>query len=471
MSVLVVLGGFRRAPKVRGFPMEPYGTAAEVRYRLPVVTLAIIAVNVVIYLATSYRNGFISIDEGWLYGGGFIPALFIHNPVNAYRIATSMFLHADILHIFFNMYFLYIFGKGVENTIGHLRFLALYLVSGFFATIFHTAFSMLQGVEALAIPAIGASGAISGVLGAYLMLYPGTSLTACWFFLYFPFCFTMRAAYYLLFWFATQVIYGYARLGASIAFFAHAGGFVAGIAVLPVVASRARIYVLKMRSAAGRVFDFITFGYREPREGLPGAAKAILTLLIAALLVGAAYSVAQAALARHTGMYVASVTLSRGVEEVTDNVVLKVVDNSIKPATVVNPDTRVLFNRLWYAGLLLSRDYAGREVEVSGEVVSAEICGVKVPVYIERFKGVYDSKGLLVRGSGSIASRVVQVTYVRGVCIGRVGEEVSYTFNLNRSEEIRPAEGVALTALVSLAAALTALYSVTKKDRELVIVS
>ena len=290
-----------------GFPMEPYGVGAEVKYRLPKVTIAIIAINVLLYIVTSSSNAFVSIDTKWLYTGGFIPLLIMQDLSNLYRILTSMFLHADILHIFFNMYFLYIFGKAVENTLGSLRFLALYIISGVAASIFHTAFSMLQGPSALAIPAIGASGAISGVLGAYLMLYPGTSLTACWFFFFMPMCFTMSAAYYLLFWFALQVIYGYARLGASIAFFAHAGGFVAGIALLPLVIERYRHEILRIKSSTGSIFDFIVYGMRRFKGGLPSTAKALLAILIALLLAGAAYVTYEASTTKPTGLYVAKV--------------------------------------------------------------------------------------------------------------------------------------------------------------------
>jgi len=98
---------------------------------------------------------------------GFIPSL-VGNPSQWYRVFTSMFLHADFFHILFNMYFLCVFGRAVESILGKSRFLLLYLAAGIFASIFHTAFSFIGGLSAYTVPAIGASGAISGILGAYL---------------------------------------------------------------------------------------------------------------------------------------------------------------------------------------------------------------------------------------------------------------------------------------------------------------
>ncbi|NHV46010.1 MAG: rhomboid family intramembrane serine protease, partial [Candidatus Verstraetearchaeota archaeon] len=146
-----------------GFPVP------EVVYRpkRPKTTLALIFSNIIIYFISSIENSFLSIGDYWLSNGAFVPSL-LFDPSQLYRIFTSMFLHADLVHLFFNMYFLYIFGRAVEETLGGKRFFILYILSGIAASIFHTAFSFLQGPMGYVIPAIGASGAISGVLGAYL---------------------------------------------------------------------------------------------------------------------------------------------------------------------------------------------------------------------------------------------------------------------------------------------------------------
>ncbi|MDI6805787.1 MAG: rhomboid family intramembrane serine protease, partial [Candidatus Bathyarchaeia archaeon] len=199
-----------------------------------------------------------------------------------------MFLHADFFHMLFNMYFLYLFGRAVENVLGGLKYLALYLISGIASSIFHTAFSFLGGSTAYVIPAIGASGAISGVLGAYLILYPGTSLIMGWMFFFFPMFFRIKAAYYLIFWFATQLIYGYARLAESTAVFAHVGGFIAGIALLPLLAKKERISQLKLlRNIA--LPPYLTF-IPGKTVGLGSITKTIVAVLLSSLLVGAAYA-------------------------------------------------------------------------------------------------------------------------------------------------------------------------------------
>ncbi len=466
------LGRHTKSGLINGIPMEPYGTGAEIRYRLPIATLGIIAINVVIYVITSISNGLISINTKWLYTGGFIPILLLQDISNVYRIFTSMFLHADILHIFFNMYFLYIFGKAIENTIGSVRFLILYLISGIAATVFHTAFSMLQGPSALAIPAIGASGAISGVLGAYLILYPGTSLTACWFFFLFPMCFTMNAAYYLLFWFALQVIYGYARLGASIAFFAHAGGFVAGIAILPVVVDKTRHYIIKMRSVTGSIFDFIIYGTRRYFSGLPRTAKIILALLIASLLIGAAYVSFDVMTKKPTGIYVAKadIEIPSLNMKYMDNVVLEIEKGVINPTDIPTDETRILFNRLVGANLLFNTNLAGKEVTIRNKEFTIKICNVRVPLMVKEFKGVYNEEGVLINGEGSIVTRVAEVTYVGGRCYARLGSWIDYVFRIHVPTKTYITEGIGLTSLIALITSLSALYVSLRMDKELVIV-
>ncbi|MEM1554318.1 MAG: rhomboid family intramembrane serine protease, partial [Thermoproteota archaeon] len=242
----------------------------------PVVTLALIIANTLMYVVTSYENFFIGISDYWVSLGGFVPSL-IETPSQWYRILTSMFLHADLFHIFFNMYFLYLFGRAVENALGKLRFLILYLISGIIASVFHTAFSFIGGPTAYDIPAIGASGAISGVLGAYLIFYPGTYLLAGFGFP-FPIFFRVKASYYLIFWFATQVFYGFTKMGGSTAVFAHAGGFIAGIALLPILVDKEMVAQFRIF----RLFSLIP--YLTPTHlktrGLGYFSKAILITLL-----------------------------------------------------------------------------------------------------------------------------------------------------------------------------------------------
>jgi len=250
---------------------------------------AVIALNVIVYIVTSYSTMFTQTTVEWISRLGFVPAQFLVEPRSFYRVFTAMFTHADIFHIFFNMYFLYLFGRAVERTLGSARFLALYLASGVAAAMFHTVFTYLQSPTALAIPSVGASGAISGVLGAYMLLYPGTRLAACFFLLFVPVCFEMLAAYYLLFWFAVQVLEGYFALNSQVAFFAHAGGFITGIALLPLVVDRVRLRYLQYLRAPvlfGGILRFIPWRHR----GLSATAKSLFAALSLTLLAGAAFS-------------------------------------------------------------------------------------------------------------------------------------------------------------------------------------
>jgi len=150
-----------------------------------------------------------------------------------YTLFTSMFLHADLLHIGGNMLFLYVFGDNVEDAFGHGRYLVFYFLSGIAASVAFIWAQLFSGsTEALMTGAIGASGAIAGVLGAYLILYPKarilTLLIVGWIWIV-----PVPAFFFLGFWFVYQLLYGMLTLGVEavtgIAYWAHIGGFVVGI--------------------------------------------------------------------------------------------------------------------------------------------------------------------------------------------------------------------------------------------------
>jgi membrane associated rhomboid family serine protease len=145
-----------------------------------------------------------------------------------------MFMHGSIEHLLGNMLFLWIFGNNVEDALGHARFLAFYLASGFVATGVQTFVTLYFGAPGEAtIPNLGASGAVSGVLGAYLVLLPHASVLT----LVFYFLLEVPAALFLGFWFLFQLWEGGFSLlmpqeGGGVAFFAHIGGFVFGAATV-----------------------------------------------------------------------------------------------------------------------------------------------------------------------------------------------------------------------------------------------
>ena len=161
-------------------------------------------------------------------------------PVN---IFTSMFMHGDWLHIGGNMLFLWIFGNNVEDAMGRVRFLVFYLLGGLAATALQTFITLYAGTAADArIPNLGASGAISAVLGAYLLLLPRADVLTL-IFLGIIFIREIPAWLFLGFWFLLQLWSGgfsllHPEQGGGVAFFAHVGGFVFGLASVFVFAKR-----------------------------------------------------------------------------------------------------------------------------------------------------------------------------------------------------------------------------------------
>lgn len=146
-----------------------------------------------------------------------------------FNFLSSMFMHGDIMHIFGNMMFLFIFGDNLENLLGHLRYAAFYIVCGFAA-----AFAQIFMDSGSIIPMLGASGAISGVLGGYILLFPQRQIRA----IIFSFLTTVPAFVALGIWIAYQLITGYLTPAGTggVAYAAHIGGFVAGLALVKVFA-------------------------------------------------------------------------------------------------------------------------------------------------------------------------------------------------------------------------------------------
>lgn len=147
-------------------------------------------------------------------------------------IFRSMFFHGSWTHLVGNMTFLWIFGRNVEDYFGHRKFLLFYLFWGFVAAFLESIVN-----SGLCVPMIGASGAIAGVLGSYLLLYPGTRVRVMIiFFRFFPRFYDLPALIVLGFWFALQLFNGIASLNVDVAlggvaFFAHIGGFIGGLAL------------------------------------------------------------------------------------------------------------------------------------------------------------------------------------------------------------------------------------------------
>jgi len=151
-----------------------------------------------------------------------------------------MFLHGGLLHIASNMLYLFIFGDNVEDRLGHVRFLVFYLLCGIVAGITHIVVNANSDV-----PSIGASGAIAGVLAAYLRLFPHAQVRTLIFIGPLVLVPRIAAAFLIIFWFATQFLSGIMSLGATnetsgVAVWAHIGGFIAGLILLEVFRPRER---------------------------------------------------------------------------------------------------------------------------------------------------------------------------------------------------------------------------------------
>ncbi len=457
--------------------MEAPPAPGRVRKPTPWVTYALIAANVIVYLYTSASNGFMAVSNYWVNVGAYTPILPLIDPSSIYRIFTSMFMHADPLHIFFNMYFLYLFGRGVEAALGPIPYLILYLVSGVAAVVFHTAFSYLfGGAASLTIPVLGASGAISGVLGAYLILYPGTKLLVCTWFIFLPFCFPIYSAYLLIFWFALQVLYGMASVGAGVAFFAHAGGFVTGVALLPLLARRERIEALRGLGVR-RYFGFIEFVRGRlglaARRGLGGAIKAFFAVLVALLVVGSAYAVLTAPSAPLVDAMKINMVFDHTPE--TGYVVYNHATLTPLGLELVPPEVRVLLNRLRAAGLLYNPALAGRVVDFADRMLegAVSVCGtpVRVSIYVRSFHGVYDRRGFLLEAEGTIESPVIYVTSGSPiVCRYSLSPTpVLMEFDLHTREALSIADLITPLAAVSLLLSVASLATVFGKDKDLVI--
>lgn len=196
--------------------------------------------------AAEFADAFVGSGEGCA-AGAELPRVFPDKRVWL-AVVLSMFLHADWLHLGFNMLFLWIFGNNIEDHLGPLRYLAFYLAAGTAATGLHVGLQMDS-----TIPVIGASGAIAGVMGAYLVWFPDAPVRTLFFFVLIWFH-DIRARWLLAFWFVTQF---FTAPDSQVAWAAHVGGFVFGAVVAVLIRSsvRARRMAFVARHRAARGWD------------------------------------------------------------------------------------------------------------------------------------------------------------------------------------------------------------------------
>jgi membrane associated rhomboid family serine protease len=197
------------------------------RVLFPFVTFGIIILNVLIFLGQFWiSSNDPDIGKSLVYMYGFVPAEF--NPLT---IFTSMFMHGGFAHIIGNMWFLYIFGDNVESILGHIKYFMFYLACGIGA-----ALAQFFVEPASQVPMIGASGAVAGVLGAYMIRFPKARVHVLAVIIIFITTFVVPAQIVLGLWFLMQLSGGLGSLGVDttggVAWFAHIGGFIIGVTSL-----------------------------------------------------------------------------------------------------------------------------------------------------------------------------------------------------------------------------------------------
>jgi membrane associated rhomboid family serine protease len=219
----------------------------------PVVTVLLIAANVFVYVFL--QDALLGLPDGGNGGDwpvsqyAFIPCELTGDkpcqtapggPASWVTVFTAMFMHGSILHIGGNMLFLWIFGNNVEDSMGPVKFLIFYLLGGIAATAGQTLTDPSSDIANL-----GASGAVAAVLGGYLLLFPRARVVTVVFIIFFFTIIELPALIFLVVWFAQQALFGYFDLvqpsaDGGVAYFAHIGGFVLGLALVKLFASESR---------------------------------------------------------------------------------------------------------------------------------------------------------------------------------------------------------------------------------------
>ena len=194
-------------------------------YTKPVVTVTIIVVNILVFLFQFSLDKFTRND--FVHAFGFVPDRF-----QWVDIFTSMFMHGGWMHVIANMMFLWVFGDNIEDILGKMKYLLFYLACGVAAALSH----YLMNPDSR-IPMIGASGAVAGVMGAYMVKFPRSKIVMLVFILVFFTTFEMPALWALAYWFVLQFFSGVGSLGSAAdrggtAYVAHVGGFLAGILLI-----------------------------------------------------------------------------------------------------------------------------------------------------------------------------------------------------------------------------------------------
>lgn len=212
----------------------------------PIITISLIILNLFIFFQQSISSPLES--EQLILHYAFIPSVltekiqalsllgFLHLP-----LVTAIFLHGTWFHVIFNMLYLWIFGDNIEDRLGHLRFLLFYLLMGIGANLIYYLTAANSNI-----PLVGASGAIAGLLGSYIVTFPKAKITTLIFIFIFVLIRKIPAVYFLLFWFIIQIFNGITNAGltdSSVAWWAHIGGFLLGALLMPLLTEKEKTLV------------------------------------------------------------------------------------------------------------------------------------------------------------------------------------------------------------------------------------
>jgi membrane associated rhomboid family serine protease len=230
----------------------PYSDRGNPNRSTPFVNVALILANFAVFGYELYRGSVGSLNQFYLAYSEIPCEIFqrctdapgVPHPIYV-TIFTAMFMHAGWLHILGNMIFLWVFGDNVENAMGHLRYLIFFLLCGVAAALAQSLVDINSTV-----PTLGASGAIAGVLAAYLVLFPTASIRTLLFIFVIPLPIRLYAWILIGFWFVEQLFSGVSSLGPTsqqggIAFIAHVGGFICGLVLVWLFRKRDRVDGLK----------------------------------------------------------------------------------------------------------------------------------------------------------------------------------------------------------------------------------
>ena len=212
--------------------MLPIGDDNSSRRITPVVTYGLIAINIIFFILEMTGG------DAFIMKWAFVPSRFLANPAGGFlTLFTAMFMHGGLLHLGSNMLYQWIFGDNVEDRFGHVKFLIFYLLCGLLATFAQLAFSLDSSI-----PNLGASGAIAGVLGAYLILFPKGSIRV----LQGQRVIQVSALIVIGLWIVLQLFSGIGSISAAadtggVAYMAHIGGFLAGVLLTFVFRGKPRL--------------------------------------------------------------------------------------------------------------------------------------------------------------------------------------------------------------------------------------